>query len=58
MFFYQRRQRVSYLALGENAKICQHRCGAPSNIEAYRFLPHRFIGKDNVNSFFAQAWSL
>ena len=49
MFFYKRRQRVSYLAQGENARICRQRGEAPSNTKAYRLLPRRFFGKDNLN---------
>src|SRR5882762_9095143 len=45
MFFYKRRQRVSYLAQEENARICLHRGEAPSNTEAYCLLTHRLIGK-------------
>jgi len=44
-FFYKRRQRVSYLAQEENARICLHRGEAPSNTEAYCLLTHRLIGK-------------
>src|SRR5882757_7642156 len=49
MFFYKRQQGISCLAQGENARICRQRGEAPSNTEAYRLLPRRFFGKDNLN---------